>query len=77
MNQSNNASPEDDTDPGNVVQSKYYDIDELENMKVPIKDKSLALFYINTCSLNKNLDDFWYNCLTQIRTTKNVSLTYN
>ena len=77
MNQSNNASPEDDTDPGNVVQSKYYDIDELENMKVPIKDKSLALFHINTCSLNKNLDDFWYNCLTQIRTTKNVSLIYN
>ena len=58
MNQSNNASPEDDTDSGNVVQSKYYDIDELENMKVPIKDKSLALFHINTCSLNKNVDDF-------------------
>ena len=24
----NNASPEDNTDPENVVQSKYYDIDE-------------------------------------------------
>ena len=37
----NNASPEDNTDPENVVQSKYYDIDKLQTMKIPNKDKSL------------------------------------
>ena len=52
-----NASRKDNTDPENVVQSKYYDIDELLNMKIPNKDKSLALFHINACSLNKNVDD--------------------
>ena len=31
----NNASPEDNTDPENVVQYKYYDIDELQNIKIP------------------------------------------
>ena len=49
----NNASPEDNTGPENVVQSKYYGSDELQTMimKIPNKDKSLALFYINACSL--------------------------
>ena len=42
-----NASPEDNTDP---------DIDELQTMKIPNKDKSLALFHINVCSLNKNFN---------------------
>ena len=49
----NNASPEENTDPENIVQSKYYDIDELQTMKIPNKDKSLALFHINACFLNK------------------------
>ena len=53
----NNASPEDNTDPENVVQSKYYDTDELQTMKIPNKDKSLALFYIDACSLNKNFNE--------------------
>ena len=56
VNQFNNVSPEGNTDPGNVVQSKYYDIDELQNMKIPNKDKSLASFHINACSQNKNFD---------------------
>ena len=50
MNQfNNNASPEDKTDPENVVQSKYCDIDEFQTMKIPNKDKSLALFHTNAC----------------------------
>ena len=40
----NNASPEENTDPENVVQSKYYDIDELQTMKIPNKDKSRPYF---------------------------------
>ena len=55
VNQFNNASPKDNTDPENVVQSKYYDIDELQNMKIPNKDKSLTLFHINACSLSAEL----------------------
>ena len=46
----NNASAEDNTDRENVIQSKYYDIDELRTMKIPSKDKSLALFHIHACS---------------------------
>ena len=53
----NNASPEDKTDPENVVQSKCYDIDELQTIKIPNKDMSLALFHINACSLNKNFNE--------------------
>ena len=57
VNQFNNAHPEDNFDPENIVQSKYYYIGELKNMKIPNKDKSLALFQIklNACSLNINL----------------------
>ena len=84
----NNASPEDNIDPENVVQSKYYDIDELRTMKIPNKDKSLALFHIHACFLTKNLDDLEHllSCtnknfdiiaITETRITKNVSLTNN
>ena len=84
----NNASPEDNTDPENVVQSKYYDIDELQTMKIPNKDKSLALFHINACSLNKNFNELEHllSCtnknfdviaISETRITKNISLTNN
>ena len=53
----NNASPEDNTDSEDVLQSKYYDIEELQSMKIANEDKSLALFHINACSLSKTFDD--------------------
>ena len=91
MNQfNNNASPEGDTDPEKVVQSKYYDIDELQTMimKMPNKDKSLALFHINACYLNKNFNELEHllSCtnknfdviaISETRITKNISLTNN
>ena len=55
-NQFNNTSPEKNNDPENVVNSKYYDIDQIQTLKFPNKHKSLALFHINECSLSKNLD---------------------
>ena len=84
----NNASPEDNTDSENVVQSKYCDIDQLQTMKIHSEDKSLALFQINACSLNKYFDDsehllsctnktFDIIAITETRITKNVSLTNN
>ena len=33
------------------------DIDQIQTLKFPDKHKSLALFHINACSLNKNFDD--------------------
>ena len=34
VNQFNNGSPEDNTDPENVAKSKYYDTNKLQNMKI-------------------------------------------
>ena len=44
-------------DPENTVSSKYYDIEELQNLKITNKSKSLSLFHINACPLSKNFDD--------------------
>ena len=52
VNKFNNVSLEDNIDFENVIQSK------IQNMKIPNKDKSLALIHINACSLNKNFDNF-------------------
>ena len=57
FNQFNNSSPEQKTDPENVVNSNYYDIDQLQTLKFPEKNKPLSLFHITACSLNKNFDD--------------------
>ena len=39
---------------------KYYDIDEMHNVGIPNKNKSLSLFHINASSLDKNIDDLQY-----------------
>ena len=48
FNQFNNAIPENCSDPENVIQSKYYDIDELQKLKIPNKENSLSLLHINS-----------------------------
>ena len=64
VNQFNNATPENGNDPEKIASSKYYDIDEMHNIEIPHKNKSLSLFHINACSLNKNFDDLQHllNC---------------
>ena len=57
VNQFNNATPENNNDSEKISSSKYYDIDEMYNLTIPQKNKSLPLFHINACSLNKNFDD--------------------
>ena len=57
INQFNNTSPEQNVDPENVVNSRYFDIDEMQALK--LHDKKTP-FHINTCSLNKNFDDLEY-----------------
>ena len=43
-NQFNNAIPENNSDPENVMESKYYDIDQLQQLKIHYKEKSLSFF---------------------------------
>ena len=39
------------------MQSKYYDIDELQPLKILTKEKSLSFFHINSCLPNKNFEE--------------------
>ena len=88
FNQFNNAIPENHSDPENVIQSKYYDIDELQKLKIPNKENSLSLFHINSYSLNKNFEElqnllqstninFDVIAIAESRIPKNVSVTQN
>ena len=51
VNQFNNATPENSNGPEKTYSSKYCDIEETYNIKIPHKNKSLSLFHINACSL--------------------------
>ena len=68
FNQFNSAIPENISDLENVIQSKYYGIDELQQLKIPNKEKSLSFFHINSYSLNKNFEKLTYKiyCSQQI-----------
>ena len=44
----------------NVVKCKYYNLEEVQTMKIPNRKSYLSLFHINTCSLSKNFEDFEY-----------------
>ena len=70
------------------IASFFYDIEEMHNIEIPHKNKSLSLFHINACSLNKNFDDPQHllNCtkkffdiiaISETRITKQVSLSNN
>ena len=60
FNQFNNSSPEQQIDHENVVNSRYFDIHQIQLSKFSKKEKSLSFFHINACSLNKNFDDLAY-----------------
>ena len=88
VNQFNNATPENSNDTEKISSSKYYDIQEMHNIEIPQKNKSLSLFHINACSLNKNFDDLHHllSCtktnfdiiaISETRITKQVSLLNN
>ena len=90
VSQFNNATPENSNDPEKVCSSKYYDIEEIRNIEIPHKNKSLSLFHIDACSLNKNFDDLQHllNCtqkkkkidiiaISETRITEQVSLLNN
>ena len=58
VNQFNNATPENSNDPANFSLSKYYDFDEMHNIKIYLKNKSLSLFHIMHVLLIKILIAF-------------------
>ena len=71
-----------------MFSSKYYEIEEMHNIEIPHKNKSISLFHINACSLNKNFDDLQHllNCakknvdiiaISKTRNRKQVSLLNN
>ena len=60
----------------------------MRNTAIPLKNKSLSLFHINACSLNKNSDDlqhllsftktkFDIIAISETKITKQVSLSNN
>ena len=70
------------------MQSKYYITDELQQMKIPNKEKSLSFLHINSCSLNKNFEElqnilqstniqFDVIAITEARIMRNISVTQN
>ena len=44
FSQINNAIPKNNSDPENVIQSKYFDIHEAQQLKILDKEKCLSLF---------------------------------
>ena len=69
-------------DPDNVVECRYYDLEEILTLNIPNKRKSLAMFHINTCSLSKNFDDLEYlskttNINFDIKAISEPSITKN
>ena len=69
-----------------MLNSKYYSIDQIQTLKFPDNYKSLPLFHINACSLNKSFDDrdhllkstnnlFDLILVSETKITKQTSLT--
>ena len=88
FNQFNNSSPEQQINPENVVNSRYFDIDQIQLFKFRQKEKSLSFFYTNSCSLNKSFDDLVYlrKCsnktfdilaVSETRISKKTSVIFN
>ena len=71
LNQFNNTSAEQNVGPENVVNSRYFDIGEIQALKLHDKSKSLSFFHVNACSLNKNFENLEY----LLKCTNKFSLT--
>ena len=73
FNHINNPIPKNQSDPGNVIQSTYFEINELQ-FKTPKKEKSLFLFHVSSSSLNKILKKKLFQ---KFRMPKKFSVTQN
>ena len=57
----------DHKDPENVVKCKYYDLEEVQSMKIPNKNSCLSLFHINTYSLKVVSTTFLLVCFVCLK----------
>ena len=58
VNQFNSNTRDDNNkDAENFIHSKYFDINELQKLKILSKENCLSLFHINACSLSRNCDE--------------------
>ena len=58
FNEFNSSSSDINNTPEYVINSNYYDIDQLQTLKEFTDKSSLPLFHLSTSSLSKNIDDF-------------------
>ena len=65
VNQLNTATPENINYPEKTYSFKYYGTEEMHKIQTPHKNKSLSMFYINACSLNKSFDYLCTGCSTR------------
>ena len=88
VNHLNNKTIDNNNVADNFIHSKYFDIDEIQKLKIPNKEKCLSLFHINVCSLSKNFDDlqhllkstnknFDVIAITQMRIRKDIFISSN
>ena len=57
VNQFKNASPDNSNDPEKIISLDIMMLKKCITLKYLTKKKSLSLFHINACSLNKTFDD--------------------
>ena len=57
FNEFNSICSDVDNTPEYIINSNYYDINYLKTLKESTDKSSHSLFYLNTCSLSKNIDD--------------------
>ena len=70
------------------MNSRYFNIDQIQSLKFAQEEKFLSFFHINSCSLNKDFDDpvyllkltnkiFVIIAVSEARISKKISLTSN
>ena len=59
FNEFNNLASGQNNNSENIINCKYYDIDEIQTLN-KLNNKCLSLFCINFCSLSKNIEDLEY-----------------
>ena len=60
FNEFSNFSSQQNKDTGNIINCKYYNIEEIQSLNSLNHKNALSLFHINTCSLPKNNEEFEY-----------------
>ena len=55
-NHFNNLASDNNDNPDNIINCKYYDVDEMHQINELINDKSLSLFHLNISSLSKHIE---------------------